>query len=309
MNYGSCFPIPGEIKTKCLSVALFQMPVKKAVTKLDDIPTNVAEISKWMRRTVIGLPGVDLMVTPETALHGFSPTAHNYPVTLDDDNIAQLKAVCKELRVWLVFGAYIDLKNGEPVQNAAITINDKGEIVNVYTKTNPWNPIEPTYPGSEIKVFDGPKGSRIATIICSDGDYIDTWKEAAYKKANVIIRISAYMTPYERVYETTNKAGAYFNKCYVLSTNECGLDDAYCWFGNSMAVNPDGDIYAQAPLQAPYTLKCDVYPGLADAIQKQALMGDLNYLGNHRGGTNPNAAHGKKMGFDKSLYDFKKEEK
>jgi len=304
MNYGTCFPITGEIKTECLSVALLQMSVKKPTRSYEDIDENIANLFKWMERTVAGLPGVDFMITPETALHGFSPLAAKLPIKLSDDKFMRIAQKCKELQVWLTVGAIIDKEDGSPVQNGAITFNNQGEMIDVYTKTNPWNPLERNYPGSEIKVYEGPKGAKIATIICADGDYQDTWREAEYKGANVIVRISAYMTPYEKAYEITNRAGAYYNRCYVLATNEVGLDEAYCWFGNSMAVNPDGEVFASAPTGIPWVLKCDVYPGLADKIKTQSLMGYTNYLANHRGGANPLTHKNGRMGLDKSMYSY-----
>jgi amidase/formamidase len=99
--------------------------------------------------------------------------------------------------------------------------------------------------------------------------------------------------------EITNRAGDYFTRCYVLATNTSGIDESFCNFGRSMAVNPDGKIISEAPVGLPFILKVDVYPGLRDHIQKQALMGNLTWQWHHRGASSPETGG---LGKNKSMY-------
>ena len=304
MNVGTCFPLQGKIETEALSVVLLQMSPAKGALTLEDVDKNIDKVIEMIKRSATAMPGFDLILTPEIILDGSSPDHTKSLVTLDGPQVQRLKDICKELKIWGVFGAFADLKDGAYLRNVAITINDKGEIVNVYSKTNPWIPRENSTAGDEIQVFEGPKGSRIATIICSDGDYIDTWREAAAKGANVIVRISDYMTPYQEAYELTNRAGAYFTRTYVLATNTCEMDPGFCLFGNSMVVSPEGTVITKAPEGIPYILKADIYPGLCDHIKTQSLMGNLEWQGNHRGAASPDTPG---TGKDKSsLYTYLK---
>lgn len=287
---GESTPIPGKFSTECLSVVGLQMEVPAPVTKQTDIEKNLERIIERMEVAATGMPGTDIMVTPETALHGFSPIAHNYPIKLDGPEVKKLQDECKKLETWLVVGAYVDLDNGEPVHNVAITITDEGKIANVYSKTRPWNPIEPTYPGNKISVFNGPKGSKIATIICSDGDYLETALDLSHSnpRPNLIIRLSAYMNPYAEQTKLTTRILAYSSKAYTFYSNLAGIDSsAYSWFGESMLVSPSGQIENMAPRNVEDIFKVDIFPGYANAVQKQSLMGDLPYLENHRGGAHP----------------------
>lgn len=303
MNIGTCFPLQGKIETEALSVVLLQMSPKKGAENLDDVDENIDKVIGLIRKSVVAMPGLDLIVTPEIILDGSSSDHTKSLVTLDGPQVKRLRDICKELKIWGVFGAFADLNDGTFMRNVAITINDNGEIVNVYSKTNPWIPRETSTAGDEIQVFEGPKGARIATIICSDGDYIDTWREASYKGANVIIRISDYMTPYQDAYELTNRAGAYFTRTYVVASNTCEMDDGFCLFGNSMVVGPEGNVITKAPEGIPYILKADLYPGLCDHIRTHSLMGNLEWQGNHRGASSPDNAG---VGKDKSMYEFLK---
>ena len=48
------------------------------------------------------------------------------------------------------------------------------------------------------------------------------WREAAVQGANVIIRPTHYMDPWQNAWEITNKSGAYFNQIYVVAVNCSG---------------------------------------------------------------------------------------
>lgn len=287
MSVGSNFGINGEIKTECLSAVLVQSESFVGAKSYDDINKNIDKIIKTIDQICGGMPGIDIIITPESSLHGFSKTGFMFPITEDGPELARLKKKCKEQRVWLVVGCFMKFDDDHFVRNCAVTINDKGKIVCNYAKTNPWTPMEPSYPGNEIKVFKGPKGSRIATIICFDGDFQNVWSECAEKGANVIIRISEYMTPHENAYEITNRAGAYFNRCYVLATNTCNQNDLFCLFGKSMAVNYDGNILAEAPVGIPYIFKVDIFPGLCDHMKNNSFEQTLPWQTFHRGAATP----------------------
>jgi amidase/formamidase len=88
------------------------------------------------------------------------------------------------------------------------------------------------------------------------------------------------MAPYDDAWEITNRAGAYCNNVYVLACNSAGIDECYTYFGYSMALSPDGTIFAQAPKGIPWLLKADVYPGIIDKMKEAA--GSNNYVWQYR---------------------------
>lgn len=300
MNIGSTYALNGKFETETLSVCMAQISPKSAHT-WEDVVQNTNQILEYMDRASAGFPGFDLFMVPECCFQGYALGDWvSLALTLDSEPIRKVRAKCKELGVWGVFNPWLKPDDGKFVQNTAIIINDQGEIVHKYVKMNPWLPGEPTCPGTECPVTPGPKGSKLATIICSDGDYPESWREAAYNGANVILRVSHYMAPYDNAWEITNKAGAYCNQCYVLACNSCGIDECYTYFGDSMAVNPDGTIFAQAPKGIPWLLKADVYPGIIDQMRKQQGAYDFMWQFRHRGGACPDY---KGQGKDVSVYN------
>ena len=283
MNIGSTHAISGKVEVETLSVVVCQIQPASARC-MADVDRNVDQLIDYMDKASSGFPGYDLIVTPECALQGYNPEFWQ-SVMLEEDatQIERLTAKCKELDVWGVFNPWVRQPGKKAPVNLGIIVNNEGEIVYKYTKMNQWIPGEPTYPGAKQTVVDGPKGSKLSLIICADGDYPETWREAAFQGANVIIRIAHYMAPWDQAWEITNKAGAYCNQCYVVASNSAGLDESYAYFGRSMILNPDGTIICEAPTGMPWIIKADLYPQLIDNMRRNAVTGNFSWTFRHRG--------------------------
>lgn len=306
MNIGNTYCIHGKIETEVLSVVVAQFHPEDAGT-WEEVDKNIDHIVEYMERAVSGFPGVDLIVTPEAAVQGMHATEwRNMLLDIKGPQIKRLCDKCKELDVWGIFNPWVRPSDGRFCSNLGILINNQGEIVLKYEKMNPWTPVEMTNAGSECPVVEGPKGSRIGIIICADGDYPEIWREAAVNGANVIVRISHYMSPWEQAMSITNKSGAYCNQCYVVSCSAVGIDDMYSYFGRSTIINPDGTEIIAAPSGTPAIIKADLYPGIIDHMRKYAVASNPLFTYNHRGASCPDY-HGK--GIEKMDYNAYKTKK
>lgn len=302
MAIGSTHALKGKFECEAMSVVVSQLaPISCCC--MEEVDQNVEQILEFMDRAAYGFPGFDLFVAPECALQGYGPEFQKSLVSIDSPQVKRLQDKCAELGVWGVFNILLNEFDGHESINMSILVNDGGEIVHKFVKGNPWTPVELSYAGSDFSVADGPCGSKIGLIICADGDYPETWRACAANGANVIIRVSHYMAPYDRAYEITNKAGAYQNQVYVIASNTVGLDECYSYFGRSMVVNPDGTIITEAPMGVPWLLKADIYPAIVDNMRKKAGSNSFLYSYDHRGGSHC-AAGGR--GMDSSAYSYGK---
>lgn len=305
MNIGNSYSMHGKIETEVLSVVVAQFHPDDAAT-MEEVDKNVDRIIEYMNRAVAGFPGVDLIVTPEAALQGMHWTEwRNMLLTLDSPPVKRLCEACRELDVWGIFNPWLKPGDGRYCDNVGILVNNQGEIVLQYSKMNPWTPLETTNAGSCCPVAEGPKGSKIGIIICADGDYPEIWREAAFNGANVIVRISHYMSPWEQAMEITNKSGAYCNQTYVVSCSAVGVDDMYSYFGRSSVINPDGTTIIEAPAGVPALIKADLYPGIIDHMRKYSVNSNPLYTFNHRGASCPDY---RGRGVTKMQYNAYKEE-
>ncbi|MDR2157513.1 MAG: hypothetical protein LBO81_07020 [Clostridiales Family XIII bacterium] len=290
MNIGNLFALNGKIETEALSVAGLQYAPIGAQTG-QELEQNVEEVLRYMNTAVSAFPGVDLLVFPEACCQGFAPTDFEDALLDEDDPlIAAIQNRCAALSVWGVFGFLIRVRDGQCFENRAVVIDDRGKIVYAYAKMNPWIPFENSRPGTACEVCEGPKGSRLGLIVCSDGDYPEMWREAAVAGANVILRPAHYMDPWQDAWEITNRAGAYFNQVYVVAVNTAGLaknENRSC-FGRSMILGPDGNIITAASVGTPGLIKADLYPGIIDKMREQAVHSSPMYSYAHRGASCPN---------------------
>ena len=107
----------------------------------------------------------------------------------------------------------------------------------------PWVPVEPWEPGDiGIPVIDGPKGAKIALIICHDGMFPEMARECAYKGAEIMIRTAGYTAPIRDAWRFTNQANAFCNLMVTANVCMCGSDGTFNSMGEGMIVNFDGTI-------------------------------------------------------------------
>ena len=125
--------------------------------------------------------------------------------------------------------------------NSGIVIDDQGELRLYYRKLHPWVPVEPWEPGDlGIPVIDGPKGCKLALIICHDGMFPEMARECAYKGAEIMIRTAGYTAPIRESWRFTNQANAFCNLMVTANVCMCGSDGTFDSMGEGMIVNFDG---------------------------------------------------------------------
>ena len=110
---------------------------------------------------------------------------------------------------------------------------------------HPWVPVEPWEPGDlGIPVIDGPKGAKLALIICHDGMFPEMARECAYKGAEIMIRTAGYTAPIRESWRFTNQSNGFCNLMVTANVCMCGSDGTFDSMGEGMIVNFDGTVMA-----------------------------------------------------------------
>ena len=192
--------------------------------------------------------------------------------TIDGPEVAKFKAACKEHKIWGCF-SIMELNPGGMPYNSGIIIDDTGELKLYYRKLHPWIPVEPWEPGNVgIPVCEGPKGCKLALIICHDGMFPEMSREAAYKGAEVMIRTAGYTAPIRSSWRFTNQANSFQNLMVTCNVCMCGSDGSFDSMGEGMIVNFDGEILSQgATGRVDEIIAAEVPP----APPEPALLSDL----------------------------------
>ncbi|WP_444884395.1 nitrilase-related carbon-nitrogen hydrolase [Microbulbifer sp. PSTR4-B] len=276
-------PIPDA-----MSVVLVQFSPYPA-SDSEGIKQNIKRIEAYVDRASLCFPGVDLIIFPEYSTYGFGfhPYAEHLKLatTIPGPETEAFGKIAKQYGVWLCV-SIVELAPEPHMKpyNAMVLINGDGEVALSYRKMVPWCPMEPWSPGPEMSVCNGPKGSKLAIAICSDFDYPEVAREAAWKGANVILRPAKYMYPWDHIWGITNQVRAYENQAYVVAVNHTGEDSSYSYFGRSMACDYDGNIICSLDGSEGMT-KVDLYPKLAEEARDKRLSNNYLYQIKHRGYT------------------------
>lgn len=252
-----------DIGNGILSIACVQFDTQGADT-IESLNENTDRILRRMDQAVMAVPGADIIVFPECCFQGADIT--EIALTLDSEPITKVRNKCKELDVWGIFNPMIKPDDGSYIENTAIVVNNEGEIVGKYVKTNPAIPFEQTKPGKEMPIIDGPKGAKMAISICSDGQYPELWREYGYKGANVVFHISNWLCPFEEQWEIVNRAGALWGGYPVIAVNSVGKFHGTYSFGRSMVVAQNGHVNYVAP-ETPCIFSTTVAPASVDAAR------------------------------------------
>ncbi|PZX36264.1 formamidase [Roseinatronobacter thiooxidans] len=210
-----------------------------------DLAAQTARIVELVGKARRNMPGMDLVVFPEYALHGLSmDTAPEIMCRMDGPEVAAFREACRKHAIWGCFSIMEHNPDGNP-WNTGIVIDDTGEVALYYRKLHPWVPVEPWEPGNlGIPVIDGPRGVKLALIICHDGMFPEMAHEAAYKGAELMLRTAGYTAPIRKAWRFTNQSNAFCNLMATASVCMCGSDGTFDSMGEAMVCNFDGTIIA-----------------------------------------------------------------
>jgi formamidase len=243
-----------------LGMVQLQLPVVDTPEQLARQTQRICEMVGKARRNMATM---DLVVFPEYSLHGLSMSIDpKLMVSLDGPEVAAFKKACIENRIWGCFSIMEFNPLGNPY-NSGIIINDQGEMVLYYRKLHPWVPVEPWEPGNlGIPVVAGPKGAKLALIICHDGMFPEMAREASYKGAEIIIRTAGYTAPIRHSWKITNQSNAFQNLAYTASVCMCGSDGTFDSMGEGMFCSFDGTIMIEGGGRPDEIITCELRPDL-----------------------------------------------
>ncbi len=258
-----------------------QLPVVDTPAQLAAQSERICAMVAKARRA---MPTMDLVVFPEYSLHGLSMnTDPALMCRLDGPEVAAFRRACREQRIWGCFSLMELNPIGNPY-NSGLIIDDRGEIALYYRKLHPWVPVEPWEPGNlGVPVCDGPKGARIALIICHDGMFPEMAREAAYKGAEIMLRTAGYTAPIRHSWKISNQANAFSNLMVTASVCMCGSDGTYNSMGEGMFCNFDGTVIAEGGGVPDEIVTAELRPDLVREARRDWGVENNIYQFGHRG--------------------------
>jgi formamidase len=267
-------------------IGLVQLQLPVVATKTD-LKIQAEKIVSMVAKARRNMATMDLVVFPEYALHGLSmDTNPEIMCHMDGPEVAAFKLACKTNKIWGCFSIMEYNPHGNPY-NSGLIIDDKGELKLYYRKLHPWVPVEPWELGDiGIPVIEGPKGCKLALIICHDGMFPEMARECAYKGAEIMLRTAGYTAPIRESWRFTNQSNAFCNLMVTASVCMCGSDGGFDSMGEGMIVNFDGTIIAHGTTgRVDEIITAEVRPDLVREARKHWSVENNIYQLGHRGYT------------------------
>ncbi len=235
-----------------------------------EIPDRVRRMCAIVEQTIVGYEpffDVRLLAFPEFA---HTPPIYatvaglrdRLAVRLPNEHVDEYARLCRKYGCWIQTGTFLEIDDDHPdvVFNSTVLVGPDGPL-SVYRKVNPWIPWEvhasphdiADYQRDPFPVVETEIG-RIGCAICYDWLFPETIRQLAFRGAEILVRVSAYMDPWGATppmdwWTLFNRARAAENTAFVVAANQGAAMVNYApfsWPGGSMIVDYDGRVLAQA---------------------------------------------------------------
>lgn len=185
---------------------------------------------------------VDFLVFPEMTLTGFTMNTETMKEDFADSfSLSFFQRACREYSMAAAFGMI--LEDGLRAKNHCVIIDDSGRVLANYAKIHPFSG------GGESECYTGGKnmcscivsGICVVPTICYDLRFPVLYQIAS-KDCDLILVIANWPKSRREHWEALLKARAIENQCYIAGVNRTGNDITLEYCGDSMVVDPLGNI-------------------------------------------------------------------
>ena len=223
-----------------ITVAVVQMQ-----PKLYEVGDNLTRMTEFIEKICMEQQ-VDLIVFPELITTGyecgvrFTDLAERIPghaVNL----IAQQAA---EFSTHIAFGMALKEKVESIVYNAAVLIGPDGELIGDYRKVHPRGEERLAFrPGFRFPVFEAGFGA-VGLMLGWDMAFPEVARSLALDGAEIVCLCATWERPHTEEWNAFALARAFENSVFLAAANRIGEEPSYSFFGQSMIIGPQGEIYS-----------------------------------------------------------------
>jgi (R)-amidase len=233
-----------------MNILLAQLPIADAQVEI-----NLSNMLSIIRNAPLD---TDVIVFPETTLSGFPARDEvgTVGMTTRSKPIRLIQEAARKSETAIAFG-FCEVADGR-AYNTAMLIDGSGRIALKYRKTHLW-------PHTDWGIFDA--GSqyavceiaslRVGMLICYDIEFPETARSLALLDADLILVLDGNMDPYGPVHRQAVITRAMENQCFAVLVNRIGEGKGLSFPGESVAVDPFGNVLVEATEGHPVVARLD----------------------------------------------------
>ncbi len=217
-------------------------------------------------------PATDLLLLPELWPSGFFSFG-NYHTDCEEVEgplITTLRRKIAEKAVHAMIGSFVE-RDGDHFYNTSLLLGPDGCILAKYRKIHLFGfqsqEKQLLTPGDEVTVVDLPWG-RVGISTCYDLRFPELYRIMVNQGASFFLVASAWPMARLSAWKLFNQARAHENLAYIISCNCAGESRGITFAGNSMIVDPLGNILAQGGETGEY-VTAEIDPGLPIRVRKE----------------------------------------
>lgn len=235
-----------------LKYLIYQMDVEPANPE-----KNRQKVKQWLEEQV-PKHQPDIIVLPEMWNTGY---ALERLEDLADDNgketLELLKPLAKKYGVHIIAGSIAN-KRKDGIYNSGMVIRKDGELIHEYDKMHLVPMLnEPNFlQGGQSKgaIFEL-DGVKMGVVICYDLRFPELMRSIALQGAEVIHVVAQWPESRRTHWRYLQHARAIENECYVISANSAGICNDTQFAGESLVIEPNGDIVAEGSANQEETIQ------------------------------------------------------
>jgi deaminated glutathione amidase len=251
-----------------------------------DTDRNLASAERLVRAAAAG--GAELVVLPERLdIRGGTSDYLAGAEPLDGRPVEWARGLARELGIDLVAGSIAERRDGhERVSNTSVHVGPDGEIRAVYRKIHMFDievegtvyrESEHTEPSAEIVLSETAGGVGLGLTVCYDLRFPELYRILALRGAR-IVTVPANFTRItgQAHWEVLLRARAIEDQVFVIAPGQGNLPDTDAdSYGNSMIVDPWGEVLARAPMEGEHVIAADL-----DLARQEEIREKLPSLAN-----------------------------
>ena len=218
--------------------------------RVDDSEPQAARIER-VAALVRAQCGFDLVVLPELwvpgafGYHGFEASASALPGAA----VTAVADAAREIGAYVLAGTFIE-RDGTKLHNTAVLLSPAGEIVHTYRKIHlfGFDHGEATVlaAGADTSAYEIPGFTTMAMTTCYDLRFPELYRIFVNEGAELVVIPTGWPAARLEHWLTLTRARAIENQVFLIGCNQVGLQEGVELAGHSVAIDPWGQVLAEA---------------------------------------------------------------